>query len=111
VQAVDLRFLFEEVVTMAQLDTHGHGEMQVAIDGLEQEVVQSNAALRGYRTSTFEAVSDLIRLVDEVKPLLLRAHAALMVDERNKPLLDELIEATLNLEDCRVKWEAVARGL
>jgi hypothetical protein len=47
--------------------------------------------------------------VDEVKPLLLRAHAALLVDERNRPLLAELLEAALNMEDCRAKWEAAAQ--
>jgi hypothetical protein len=83
-------------------------DMQTTIDGLETEVSQSQAAAFGFRTSTNEAAQDLVRLVDAVKPLLARAHAALMFDGRSQPLLDELIAATLDMEAARVKWETVA---
>jgi hypothetical protein len=95
---------------MSQSDEHGHAAMRAAIDGLEKELGQANATLQGYSSSTNAAARDLVKLVDDVKPLLLRAHAALMVDERNKPLLDELIEATLDMEDCRARWAKVASG-
>lgn len=96
---------------MSQTDEFGHQAMQNAIDGLQSEVAHSRSTLAGHRASTQDAARDLVRLIDATKPLLLRAHAALMVDERNKRLVDEMIEATLDMEEARGKWEAVLEDL
>jgi hypothetical protein len=94
---------------MPEITTYSdHADMRAAIDGLELALVQARSDVHGYRTSAISAARDLVSLAETMQPLLKRAHAALLLDERNQHLLDELYAAALDLETARAKWAEVA---